>query len=41
MEEMDAEEAHALANGVSAQDLGGFSNPAELGVRKADSHKYG
>jgi hypothetical protein len=42
MEEMDAEEAQALANGVSAQDLAGGNQMApELGIRKADSHKYG
>ena len=44
MEEMDAEEAQALANGNGGgANMGGFNDqmPPELGVRKADSHKYG
>ena len=44
MEEMDAEEAQALANGGGGgANMGGFNDqmPPELGVRKADSHKYG
>ncbi len=41
MEDLDAEHAHEMANGVS--DMDRFQNQPEpgQGVRKAESHKYG
>lgn len=40
MEEMDAEEAQALANGGGISGMAS-QQPADLGIRKADSHKFG